>query len=138
MPSISDIIPYERTTYAFYKGTRPPALPPKAVAAISAIHDVTNDLVADGFPIAQVIARYLYQMDKWSEELVRDEERYGSGGPTTAEEWLSRAWGADWKKKWALWYANVAYLLKNKGLKDDDMNGWYIVCRNGSRIRFEK
>ena len=130
MASIKAHLPYKTTTFAFYKGTRVAPLPPKAVAAI--IKDSATQCLKDfhtlGKTDAEIITILRGQLDHWEQQLCDHQERAGTAGEeTTAEKWLSDAWGVQWKMTWVLWYINIATLLQLRALDDDDNNGFCIV-----------
>jgi hypothetical protein len=133
-PLLKTLLPFKTTTFAYYKGTRPAPLNPKAV---DAIFKTSFDQCLKGFredehlTDAQIITILRGQLDQWEEQLCKFQERNPSrtGKEGTAEEWLGGAWGSDWKMIWALWYINIGTLIKLKALNNDDMNGWHIVKR---------
>lgn len=130
-PSLKALIPFKTTTFAYYKGTRPAPLNPKAVDAIfkNGIGSAIDGFHKADNTDAQLIAICRGQLDHWEQQLCDFQERnpLSTGTDTTAEKWLGAAWGTDWKMIWVLWYINIGVLLKLKALNNDNMNGWSIV-----------
>ena len=126
-------IPFETTTFAYYKGTRPVPLPPKAVNSVlkSGVDAMLNNFRQEHMSDKKIIPLLKKQLDDWEDQLC-EHQRFNpekTGHESTADEWLGAAWGADWPQKLLCWYLNIGALLRLKAIKNDNMNGWLVVKR---------
>ena len=130
--ALKTVIPYKTTTLAYYKGSTVVPLNPKAFALVEsgAANIIEKDLRA-GTSIAEIKRMYTEQIDELEQKLVEYQAAHPGGvwQETTAEEWLGGAWGPDWATALAVWYMDVAILLKLRVIKNDAMNGWLVLQR---------